>query len=69
MEFRLSSFRRTRFTAGALARGLIATALVAAIGWSGALYAANQGDRGFVFRMESRAERAVAVRIGASLRP
>src|SRR3954463_5079446 len=46
MEFHLSSFGRTRFTAGALARGLIATALVATIGWGGALYAANQSVQG-----------------------
>src|SRR6478736_2324525 len=46
MEFHLSSFAHTRFTAGALARGLIATAMVAAIGWGGALYAANQSVQG-----------------------
>jgi serine-type D-Ala-D-Ala carboxypeptidase (penicillin-binding protein 5/6) len=46
MEFHLSSFGRTRFTAGALALGLIATAVVAAIGWGGALYAANQSVQG-----------------------
>src|SRR3954471_23255687 len=46
MEFHLSSFGRTRFTAGALARGLIATAVVAAIGWGGALYAAHQSVQG-----------------------
>src|SRR3982751_2825124 len=46
MEFHLSSLGRTRFIAGALARGLIATAVVAAIGWGGALYAANQSVQG-----------------------
>src|SRR3954451_13928037 len=46
MAFRLSSLRRDRFTAGALVRGLIAAVLVAGIGWSGALYAANQSVQG-----------------------
>ncbi|MET4295431.1 D-alanyl-D-alanine carboxypeptidase (penicillin-binding protein 5/6) [Bradyrhizobium sp. LB8.2] len=46
MAFRLFSFARTRFSAGALARGLIAAAVVAGIGWGGALYAANQSVQG-----------------------
>jgi D-alanyl-D-alanine carboxypeptidase (penicillin-binding protein 5/6) len=46
MAFRLSSFGRTRFSAGALARGLIATVLVVGIGSGGALYAANQSVQG-----------------------
>src|SRR3954464_1462245 len=46
MEFHLSSLGRTRFIAGALARGLIATAVVAAIGWGGGLYAANPSVQG-----------------------
>src|SRR4051794_41904622 len=46
MEFHLSSLGRTRFIAGALARGLIATAVVAAIGWGGAPYAANPSVQG-----------------------
>lgn len=46
MACRIPSLRRPRFTAGALARGLIATVLVACIGWSGALLAANQSVQG-----------------------
>ena len=46
MAFLLSQLRRARLTAGALARGLIATVLVAGIGWGGALYAANQSVQG-----------------------
>ena len=46
MAFLLSQLRRARLTAGALARGLIATVLVAGIGCSGALYAANQSVQG-----------------------
>ncbi len=46
MEFRLSLVRRSRLTAGALARGLLAAALVAGIGWGGSLYAANQSVQG-----------------------
>lgn len=46
MAFRLFPLRRTRFSAGALARGLIAAVLVAGIGWGGALYAANQSIQG-----------------------
>ena len=46
MACRLLSHRRTRFTAGALARGLMATILVASVGWSGALLAANQSVQG-----------------------
>ncbi|MCK1541969.1 D-alanyl-D-alanine carboxypeptidase [Bradyrhizobium sp. 147] len=46
MAVRPSLLRRPRFTAGALARGLIAAILVAAIGWGGALYAANQSVQG-----------------------
>lgn len=46
MACHIPSLRRPRFTAGALARGLIATVLVACIGWSGALLAANQSVQG-----------------------
>ncbi|MDD1528909.1 D-alanyl-D-alanine carboxypeptidase [Bradyrhizobium sp. WBOS7] len=46
MACRFLSHRRTRFTAGALARGLMATILVASVGWSGALLAANQSVQG-----------------------
>ncbi|MCK1622518.1 D-alanyl-D-alanine carboxypeptidase [Bradyrhizobium sp. 160] len=46
MAVRPSLLRRPRFTAGALGRGLIAAILVAAIGWGGALYAANQSVQG-----------------------
>src|SRR4051794_21783145 len=46
MVFRLISLRRTRFTAGALARGLIATLLAASVGWGGVLHAANQSVQG-----------------------
>ena len=46
MAFRPSSLRRTRFTAGALARGLLATALIVGISWGGALLAANQSVQG-----------------------
>ena len=46
MALRLPLLRRNRFTAGTLARGLIATVLAAAIGWGGALHAANQSVQG-----------------------
>ncbi|WP_445215275.1 D-alanyl-D-alanine carboxypeptidase family protein [Bradyrhizobium sp. Pa8] len=46
MAFRLFPLRRTRFSAGVLARGLIAAVLVAGIGSGGALYAANQSIQG-----------------------
>jgi D-alanyl-D-alanine carboxypeptidase (penicillin-binding protein 5/6) len=46
MAFRLFPLHRTRFTAGALARGLIAAILVAGIGCGGSLYAANQSIQG-----------------------
>ncbi|QOZ09646.1 D-alanyl-D-alanine carboxypeptidase family protein [Bradyrhizobium sp. CCBAU 51765] len=46
MAFRLPLLRRNRLTAGTLVRGLIAAALVAGIGWGGALYAANQSVQG-----------------------
>lgn len=46
MAFRLFPLRHSRFSAGALARGLVAAALVAGIGWGGALYAANQSIQG-----------------------
>ncbi|WP_407194339.1 D-alanyl-D-alanine carboxypeptidase family protein [Bradyrhizobium sp. STM 3566] len=46
MAFRLPSLRRNWPTASMLARGLIATVLVASIGWGGALYAANQSVQG-----------------------
>ena len=46
MAFRLFPLHRTRFSAGALARGLIAAVLVTGIGWGGALYAANQSIQG-----------------------
>src|SRR6187402_1016715 len=46
MAFRLFPLRRTRFSAGSLARGLIAVALMAGVGWGGALYAANQSVQG-----------------------
>ncbi|WP_027573387.1 D-alanyl-D-alanine carboxypeptidase family protein [Bradyrhizobium sp. WSM1743] len=46
MAFRLPLLRRNWLRAGALARGLIATVLVAGIGWGGALYAANQSVQG-----------------------
>ncbi|WP_407112165.1 D-alanyl-D-alanine carboxypeptidase family protein [Bradyrhizobium sp. LMG 9283] len=46
MAFRLPSLRRNWPSAGTLARGLIATVLVAGIGWGGALYAANQSVQG-----------------------
>ncbi|MBR0741013.1 D-alanyl-D-alanine carboxypeptidase [Bradyrhizobium liaoningense] len=46
MTFHPFLLRRPRFTAGTLARGLIATVLVAGIGWGGTLYAANQSVQG-----------------------
>ncbi|WP_314959927.1 D-alanyl-D-alanine carboxypeptidase family protein [Bradyrhizobium cosmicum] len=46
MEFRVFPLRRSRFSAGALVRGLIAAVLVAVVGWGGALYAANQSIQG-----------------------
>lgn len=46
MAFRPISLRRAGFTAGALARGLIAAVLVASVGWGGMLYAANQSVQG-----------------------
>lgn len=46
MAFRLFPLRRTRFSAGVLARGLVAAVLVAGIGWGGAIYAANQSIQG-----------------------
>ena len=46
MAIRLPLLRRNRLTAGTLVHGLIAAALVAGIGWGGALYAANQSVQG-----------------------
>lgn len=46
MALRLPLLRRNRLTAGTLVHGLIAAALVAGIGWGGALYAANQSVQG-----------------------
>ncbi len=46
MAFPHRSFRRNRFTAGALACALIATILAVSIGWSGVLHAANQSVQG-----------------------
>ncbi|HEX9210977.1 MAG TPA: D-alanyl-D-alanine carboxypeptidase, partial [Bradyrhizobium sp.] len=46
MAFRLTSLRLTRFTAGALMRGLVAGLLVASVSWDGVLYAANQSVQG-----------------------
>src|SRR5512142_3429430 len=46
MAFRLFPLRRNRFTAGMLARGLVAAVLIAAIGSGGTLYAANQSAQG-----------------------
>lgn len=46
MAFRPFSLRCARFTAGAMARGLVAVALVAGICSGGALYAANQSVQG-----------------------
>ena len=46
MACRPPSLRRPRFTAGALARGLIATVLVVGMSWGGALLAANQSVQG-----------------------
>ncbi|MFB6460344.1 D-alanyl-D-alanine carboxypeptidase family protein [Bradyrhizobium tunisiense] len=46
MALRPSSLRCTRFTAGALVRGLIATVLAVGISWGGAVLAANQSVQG-----------------------
>ncbi|MBI5260234.1 MAG: D-alanyl-D-alanine carboxypeptidase [Bradyrhizobium sp.] len=46
MAFDLSPIRRTRLTAGLLARGMIALALAACIGSAGVLHAANQSVQG-----------------------
>lgn len=46
MAFRLFPLGRSRLSAGALARVLIATILVAGVSWSGAIYAANQSVQG-----------------------
>lgn len=46
MSFRLISLRHPRFTIGALARGLIATALAVSLSWGGVIYAANQSVQG-----------------------
>ena len=46
MAFRLFPLRPSRFSAGVLARVLIATILVAGVSWSGAIYAANQSVQG-----------------------
>jgi len=46
MAFRLFSLGHTGFTAGALARGLVAVAIAVSLGWGGVLYAANQSVQG-----------------------
>src|SRR5262245_17239018 len=46
MAFRVFPLRPSRFSTGAFARVLIAAILVAGIGWSGAIYAANQSVQG-----------------------
>ncbi len=46
MAFDLLPIRRTRLTAGLFARGLIALAVAASVGWGGMLYAANQSVQG-----------------------
>ncbi|MBR0778084.1 D-alanyl-D-alanine carboxypeptidase [Bradyrhizobium diazoefficiens] len=46
MAFFTASLRQTRLPAGALLRGLLATVLVASLGWGGVLYAANQSVQG-----------------------
>ncbi|SFJ27373.1 D-alanyl-D-alanine carboxypeptidase family protein [Bradyrhizobium sp. Gha] len=46
MVFHLISLRHTGFTAGALARGLVAGALAVSLSWGGVLYAANQSVQG-----------------------
>src|SRR3954452_2095744 len=46
MNFMIDPFRRSGFTTGRTTRAIIALATVAAIGWSGLLYAANQSVQG-----------------------
>ena len=46
MAFRLISLGRTRFTPGALTRGLVAAALAVSLSWGGMLNAANQSVQG-----------------------
>ena len=46
MVFRLISLRLTWFTAGALARGLVAATIAVSLGWGGVIYAANQSVQG-----------------------
>ena len=46
MAFRLISLRHTGFTAGALARGLVAATIAVSLSWGGVLYAANQSVQG-----------------------
>jgi D-alanyl-D-alanine carboxypeptidase (penicillin-binding protein 5/6) len=46
MVFRLISLRHTGFTAGALARGLVAATVAVSLSWGGVLYAANQSVQG-----------------------
>lgn len=46
MAFRLISLHPPGFTAGALARGLVAAALAVSLSWGGVLYAANQSVQG-----------------------
>lgn len=46
MAFRLISLHPPGFTAGALARGLVAVALAVSLSWGGLLYAANQSVQG-----------------------
>ncbi|MDA9435570.1 D-alanyl-D-alanine carboxypeptidase family protein [Bradyrhizobium sp. CCBAU 51627] len=46
MAFRLIPLGRTRFTPGALTRGLVAAALAVSLSWGGVLNAANQSVQG-----------------------
>ena len=46
MAFHILPIRRTRLTAGTLARGLIAACVAVGLGWGGVLYAANQSVQG-----------------------